>query len=56
MQKKIDGLTVFFAILGSACVKGARKMLMKLNSDADGDKGESNLLTQVLHDSRVSLN
>jgi len=29
-QKKADGLTVLFALLGSAGVKAARKMLVKL--------------------------
>lgn len=28
MQKRLDGLTVFFVHLGSACVKAANKMLM----------------------------
>ncbi len=28
--KKTDGLTVFFVLLGSLCIKVARKMLVKL--------------------------
>ncbi len=28
--KKTDNLTVFFALLGSVCIKAARKMLEKL--------------------------
>jgi len=31
--KKADGLTVFFALLGSVHVQAVRKMLMKLTSD-----------------------
>jgi len=34
--KKTDDLTVFFALLVSSCVKGARRMLMKLTPDVDG--------------------
>jgi len=35
--KKTDGLTVFFALLGSSLIKAARKMLMKLTPEG-GEK------------------
>ena len=35
-KKQLD-LTVFFALLGSACVKAAHIMLMKLTPDRDND-------------------
>jgi len=34
--KKTDNLTDFFALLGSACVKAARRMLLKLTPDVVG--------------------
>jgi len=33
--KKTDSLTVFFALLGSACITAARKMLMKFTHYID---------------------
>ena len=33
--KKLLNLTVFLALLGSTCVKAARKMLVKLTPDAE---------------------
>jgi len=33
VQKRLDDLTVFIALLGSACPKAAHKMLMKLSPD-----------------------
>jgi hypothetical protein len=35
MQKKISGLTVFFALLGPTIEKAARKMLVKLTQRVD---------------------
>ncbi len=31
IANKTDGLTVFFVLLGSVCVKDSRKILVKLN-------------------------
>jgi len=42
-QKKADNLTVFFGLLGSALLKPARKMLVKLTP---GNCGKSCLKTQ----------
>ena len=36
-QKKLHHLTVFFALMGSARIKSARQMLMKLTPDVDVD-------------------
>ncbi len=35
VPKKADDLIVFFALLGSVCIKAVRKMLVKLTPDRD---------------------